>query len=335
MSASAFFTLKCHFSNYSANSLLYGQVLEQIRYKEVIRDAILKCCNDGIYVYYMETTAPVASQKKMLTDIEVKSIREVNAGELAVSIIPLPIDWCRIVYRKNNSYVVAFNLEYFRTYIHLILSGILAILFVISLVKYNSNIRCKILIVVVAVIAYLSAFLPAMLSTSTNVRAMLAVSGLYFILTALVYATEPGRIIKILSIVTLAAALFCNIIKIEECEINLKRTNVADRAYAEAIIEYIEQYETDNGCVIDEVSFCQDSDCAKEYYEYSFTNRAFTITWSSDQILNVYKDVDHPAFLVSEMPEEYEKLFAGRNWDRINLYEQIVFDNNHAYICIY
>lgn len=234
--------------------------------------------------------------------------------------------------RYGHSFII--NIQFFRTYIHLFLSFILGIVALVGIIKQKAKFSLKILIVVVVLTAYLSAFLPSVLSSSTNVRATMAVSSLYFIFALLICTLDLGKTWRLISLFALCVALLCNITKIGECELNLKRTNALDKAYSEAILEQIYQYEAESGYTVVEVSFCQDSDCPNKYYDYTYTNRAFTISWSSDQILNVYKDANHVPFHVSIMQDEYAQFFAGKNWDRINLDEQIIFVQDHAYICI-
>ena len=99
--------------SFNKNKQLMLNTLEVIKYKEKIRDALLKRCNDGIYFYYFETSAVNSITKKFLNDIDVERIYEINELGINASIISLPVDWCKIVGKKNNAFVVAFNLKYF------------------------------------------------------------------------------------------------------------------------------------------------------------------------------------------------------------------------------
>lgn len=100
------------------NKEIMNYVLKKIKHKKIIRDAILKGCIDGVAFYYFNTTKPKKDNRKTLSDYEAYSITEVNAlkpklANINASVISLPVDYCRIIGMKNNSYVVAFNLEYF------------------------------------------------------------------------------------------------------------------------------------------------------------------------------------------------------------------------------
>lgn len=98
------------------NKELMESTLRIIKDKEFIRDALWRGMIDGIAFYYFETTGMPTSLEKTLNDIDVKSIVEINELGINASIISLPADYTEIVGRKNNSYVIAFNLDYFRTF---------------------------------------------------------------------------------------------------------------------------------------------------------------------------------------------------------------------------
>lgn len=95
------------------NKSLMESVLRTIKDKEIIRDALWRGMIDGIAFYYFETSERPTSRKKILSDYDVESIVEINELGINASIISLPVDYTRIVGIKNNSYVLAFNLDYF------------------------------------------------------------------------------------------------------------------------------------------------------------------------------------------------------------------------------
>lgn len=96
------------------NKELMESTLRHIKDKEIIRDALFKGMVEGIAFYYFETTSRPQSNKKLLTDYDVESIVEINELGINASIISLPVDYTKIVGIKNSSYVIAFNLDYFK-----------------------------------------------------------------------------------------------------------------------------------------------------------------------------------------------------------------------------
>ena len=98
------------------NKELMESTLRTIKDKEFIRDALWRGMIDGIAFYYLETTGMPDSMEKILNDFDVDSIIEINEIGINASIISLPTDYTEIVGRKNNSYVIAFNLDYFHKF---------------------------------------------------------------------------------------------------------------------------------------------------------------------------------------------------------------------------
>ena len=92
---------------------LVTSALRTIKDKEFVRDALYKGMVDGIAFYYFETTTR-PNIPRSYSDYEVDSIIEINDFGINASIISLPTEYCRIVGIKNSSYVIAFNLDYFK-----------------------------------------------------------------------------------------------------------------------------------------------------------------------------------------------------------------------------
>lgn len=99
--------------NFERNRLKMLSVLDKINYKQQIRDNLMKNANDGTAFYYFETANRPISNEKFISDYQMANIVEINEIGMDVSIIPLPVDWCRICSRVGNHYRMAFNLRYF------------------------------------------------------------------------------------------------------------------------------------------------------------------------------------------------------------------------------
>lgn len=95
------------------NKELITSTLRMIKDKEIIRDALWRGMIEGVAFYYFESTGRPQTLQKILSDYDVNSIVEINELGINASIISLPTDYTRIVGIKNNSYVIAFNLDYF------------------------------------------------------------------------------------------------------------------------------------------------------------------------------------------------------------------------------
>lgn len=95
------------------NKALMEETLRKIKDKEFIRDTLFTGMIDGVSFKYFETTPRPKSKNKFMSDYDVTSISEINESELNVGIITLPPDYTKIVQKKDNVYVLAFNLSYF------------------------------------------------------------------------------------------------------------------------------------------------------------------------------------------------------------------------------
>lgn len=95
------------------NKELMASTLRTIKDKEVVRDALWRGMTEGVAFYYFETTGNQPDMQKMLTDYDINNIIEINELGVNASIISLPSDYTEIIGRKNSSYVIAFNLDYF------------------------------------------------------------------------------------------------------------------------------------------------------------------------------------------------------------------------------
>lgn len=95
------------------NKDLMLSTLENINDKQFIRDALFTDMNEGNCFYYFEVTKKPNDNTKALSDYDVENIVELCDMGMNASIIPLPYKYTKIVGRKNNRNVIAFNLRYF------------------------------------------------------------------------------------------------------------------------------------------------------------------------------------------------------------------------------
>lgn len=97
----------------AANKELMISMLNTIDDKSFMRDALFTDDLDGIAFYYFEVKKRAVDRTKFLSDYEVENIYEINELGINASIITLPWEYTKIVGKKNNRYVLAFNLQYF------------------------------------------------------------------------------------------------------------------------------------------------------------------------------------------------------------------------------
>lgn len=90
-----------------------NNVLKTIRYKEVIRDGLFHSAVDGMYVGYFEKRAATVDDRLALTDMEIQGLSEISSAGANLAVISLPVEYVRIIGRRNGCYEVAFDLRYF------------------------------------------------------------------------------------------------------------------------------------------------------------------------------------------------------------------------------
>lgn len=102
-------------NNFKENREKITDILSLIKDKEFIRNDLFRKANDGISFNYFEVSGLTNNLlPKSMSDLDVSNIVEINQSDMNVAIIALPVDYCRIVGIKNSSYVMAFNLDYFK-----------------------------------------------------------------------------------------------------------------------------------------------------------------------------------------------------------------------------
>lgn len=95
------------------NKELMNATLKTIDDKSFIRDAIHTEMRDGIAFYYFDTRKKVADLNKFMNDYDINTIYEINEVGVNAAILSLPWEYTKIVGKKNNRYVLAFDLRYF------------------------------------------------------------------------------------------------------------------------------------------------------------------------------------------------------------------------------
>lgn len=100
-------------SKVQKNRELMLDILDKIDDRAFIRDALLTDDLDGIAFYYFETKSKPIDKTKYMSEYDIQRISEVNDFDINAAIITLPWQYTKIVGKKNNRYVLAFNLRYF------------------------------------------------------------------------------------------------------------------------------------------------------------------------------------------------------------------------------
>lgn len=148
---------------------------------------------------------------------------------------------------------------------------------------------------------------------------------------------HPQMISTILLCLSILCLLIC-IINVLNIQASTLKVNAFDRAQIEAINQRIDEYEQIANTEITELQYGADPHVILEYPSISFVSRdtnlsSAHISWSFRGLFNRYKNNNVELSAIS--PEEKETIFGNKNWDSLNLSEQLKFDENTAYLLWY
>lgn len=176
--------------------------------------------------------------------------------------------------------------------------------------------------------AYISAYVPGILSTSHAARAMLAVFSVFALFTMGTLILCESKLVKIVLCAILSVVLVSNIFVFVNREIDLKKQNDSDKLWSEQIIEAIESYEKKEQ-EVNQIYYCYDDKTDLAEYAES----AVYYKYSLRSMINYYSNRE---FEVNEMTkEEKDNYFKDKNWEKLDIDEQMVFVENTLYLCCY
>lgn len=112
-------------------------------------------------------------------------------------------------------------------------------------------------------------------------------------------------------------------------------TNYLDRNIAKTIIQEINNYQAETGITIENIGICLDKNPTSNYEGQRWlgviTTRSMGTDWAAKETIELYSGT---RFNKIEVPNEYKEEFLQKDWSFFDK-EQLVFDNNNLYICLY
>ena len=235
------------------------------------------------------------------------------------------------------------NIMYFFTHQHSFLKGrgtfeteiltfcyiFAAVIFLVSLILFLKKTHKTVKVVFIGVsflLAYVAAYLPGLVSTSHATRTVCALFSVFALLSIGAVVLYQSRIQKILLAFVLFVVLSLNIYKTIEMETNLICNNVKEASYADSVIRAINKYEKNNSTTVNTIGICYD--------EHGDSNlESLYANFSVKPLLQLHSDKTLEFINPSE--KITQTYFGGKDWQWFDADEQIVFDKNIAYICIY
>ena len=113
-------------------------------------------------------------------------------------------------------------------------------------------------------------------------------------------------------------------------------SNAYDRMWAEQVENRIEAYEEREGIQVTTIGFIPDQSMQWQWegisYPWDACLRTIAIDYAWPYCLPYYTGV---RYSLVDAPDEVKAHFGSQDWDIIDLEEQMIFDNEVCYICIY
>lgn len=225
---------------------------------------------------------------------------------------------------------------------------ILLIIIAISFVYVSRSLSPKAIIVFVPMLAvsYVAVFAPHIIESNflltprSNIAFWALVSALCLVTASLMFDEESKEGLKWK--ICLSGAVFClvvlQIVCIQDMSTDTFLSNEQDRNTAALIDDELDKYEKETGTVITKIAAVRDTDVSMSYpgvrYQICELNRKIMVTpYSYFHLINYIGDRQ----LISvEMPDSvYQEHFAGKNWDNLDLDEQLRIVNDTAYLALY
>ncbi|GAB2027632.1 hypothetical protein OfM2_15360 [Lactovum odontotermitis] len=135
-----------------------------------------------------------------------------------------------------------------------------------------------------------------------------------------------------------ALCLSVNIFRTWDIAVNSFKTNNLDKLYALDVQRGIENYERKSGNEIKNIAVAHDEAVRYSYdgikYVYKDTNiKSMVVSWGDVATINYYTNEN---FTKIDMDDKvFEEQFKGKNWDRFVENEQMFFEGDTLYLCIY
>ena len=212
-------------------------------------------------------------------------------------------------------------------------------LLVVGLIKKKKKLNL-IYIILLIIMCNIMVYIPHFL-TSTVWMAQRTITS-FFVFLIIPYiilnVQNVGQKIQKLSIVTFLIFLIINIRQIEEISVDVIASNKIDEEISYLIQDEIQKYEMQNNTKIKNISLVNDINPhwgynAIEYVCFDTNLRSYVVNWGGVDCINYYNKTEYNSVEMNE--NIYETHFSGKNWDFLDLDEQMVFQGDTLYMVSY
>lgn len=220
--------------------------------------------------------------------------------------------------------------------------SLISIIFLIYIIK-NKKIDFSIVEYIVLILACILTPIIPLLATPVNkqyfeTRMAMSFGSSLGIILLFMYMTIKMDKYKFLNLVTtiiIFVMLMLNAMYYIRASSENMATVYMDRNIAKTIIEEIYKYQDESGNKIENIGLTFDKSQTTYYNgqpQYNAINtRSMVINWAAIETIELYSG-EH--FNQIEVPDKYKKIFEEKDWNFFDK-DQLVFENNNLYICLY
>lgn len=244
---------------------------------------------------------------------------------------------------ENIYFVISIQEKYWMNALGLLpdglVTGILALCLCVILLPCFMKKEWKCIIWLMFVLAGCAAaiFLPYIGSGEHWVTARASVQFFSYIAGLMTIAVLKGqkiifRFVSVSGICFLAILIYqVNLIVSEQLQ-----TNCQDKAECCEIVSEIEEYENETGITVTKIVYCTDDAVTWnypgiEYYCAELNMRAMAVDWGIQHLISFYTG----KALVSVKTDEKPAAFSNKNWDAFDILQQLYFEEDTVYLCVY
>ena len=243
---------------------------------------------------------------------------------------------------KFGETILIYNVGIGPKYWYLILLAILTIIFIVGMILRKKNYFMILEYIVLIILSVLVPLIPilAMPTNSQYIEPRMAmcfgsiIGILIIFLLAVVEVDKNKVLLNFLTIMTVLNFVGNSIFLVVASSSTLI-TNQLDKFVAEYIIKEIDVYEANTGEEIKKIGVAFDKTYTM-YYEGQPALRCFNVrsmgtSWAVKEVITMYTGKGYGN---ATIPEEVSKEFLTKEWTSYDR-EQLVFDGENLYICIY
>lgn len=261
--------------------------------------------------------------------IGLQKLFEIAPNERAAFSIQVTLDNFKYYVSHQHSYLKGRG--FFDTEILTACYAVTVVVWIVSFVAYirknKFSFKCFTLLLSF-IAAYGSSFAAGLITTSRSARAMFGLFSIFALFSISSMIMLNRKKLKYILGVTLLLVYTLNIFKVVGMSIEKYELNEKERIYANLYLAKINQYESETNTTVKRIIFCTDSNVDATKEESSLL--------SDTTIAGLMYSVSGRDFEVSNTADnKYRQAFESRDWKSFNPDEQLIFEGDSLYLCLY